>query len=193
MARRSVDSTRPAGIELPDSLEDGQQRRGSEQVAVSAETAEHESFDHCAADIAGRTAVAVENERNEILLLCNERMGVAVLPHATVEPGDNWATTTCEEIEAVTGVAIRLDRIEALREVDHVVDPGGKPHRTTRRVVFRGSPESGEIQNCKRSAQAGSDAWEARWVSEFPEAFDAPDGGPGNDLALVFEGSTMDS
>jgi hypothetical protein len=56
---------------------------------------------------------------------------------------------------------------------------------TTARAVFRGSPVGGEVDECKRAADKGSDEWRVEWCSELPDGISAPDGGPKRDLDLV--------
>lgn len=191
-----------------DSLEDPVELRGVEGVEATSETREHEDFDHCCAELAGRVAVAVENDDGELLLLRNDDLGIAVLPHGDVEAGEDWAGVARAETEALTGVSVSLDAVEVLREIDHDVEGGGsardgeigsldgessahngggKPHRTTYRLVFAGRAVGGEIQDCKRSTEAGSDAWWACWASDLPERVEIPPGGPGDDLRYVLD------
>jgi hypothetical protein len=161
--------------------------RERDDLAVSSDTSRHDDFDHCATDIAGRVVVAVENEAGKLLVLCNDELGVILLPHGDVEAGDDYARTAREESEATTGISIALDGIDLLREVNHVVETDGKPHRTTYRVIFRAHPVSGAIQECKQSHDTGSEDWDARWVTTIPDGFDAPDGGPGDDIRYALQ------
>jgi ADP-ribose pyrophosphatase YjhB (NUDIX family) len=174
-----------ADIDTQLSLADPQEVRSSEGVDFTTETQEHETFDHCSTDIAGKTVVELGNEDGEVLLLINDEHGIAVAPHGDVEAGDDWAAAARREIEAVTGITIALDSIDAVKAVDHVVSEDGKPHRTTYRVIFSGHPVGGDIQDCKQSMEAGSDDWRAAWVDSLPEGIEVPPGGPGNDLEYV--------
>lgn len=185
MADNTTHDSATADIDAPLSIADPEQLRERDDVLVTQETAEHDDFDHCAADIAGRVVVALENDDGEFLVLVNDELGIALLPHGDVEGGEDWAIAAREETEALTGLSVSLDGIELLREVDHVVDPDGKPHRTTYRLILLGHPVGGEIQECKRSAEAGSDGWRAAWVTGLPEEITAPDDGPGDDLRYV--------
>lgn len=183
------DRTRPS----LESLTDPGSLREHPAVSFHRETAVHDDRDHCSSDVDGRAVVGVTNEDGELLLLVNRELGVAVLPHGTVAADStasgDWATVARRDAEGQTGISIELDGIDAVRAVDHVVD-GEDPHARTHRVVFRASPVDGEIQACKRDAAAGSDDWTAGWYDECPEGVAAPDGGPGDDLALFLETST---
>lgn len=165
--------------------------RERDELAVSSETSRHDDFDHCATDIEGRVVVAVENEASELLVLCNDEFGVALLPHGDVDAGGDYARTAREEVaqafEATTGISIAIAGIDLLREVDHVVESDGKPHKTTYRVLFRARPVSGEIQACKQSHDAGSDNWTTRWITAIPDGFAVPDDGPGDDIRYVLQ------
>lgn len=74
-----------------------------------------------------------------------------------------------------------------LREIDHVVAGDDEPHASTCRLVLRGSPSGGEVQNCEGSAITGSDDWYAGWFDGLPAALSVPGGSPGEDLELVLD------
>jgi ADP-ribose pyrophosphatase YjhB (NUDIX family) len=169
------------------SLADPQEVRSREYIVFTTETQEHETFDHCSTDIAGNAVLELRNNDDEVLVLVNAEHGIAVAPHGDVAEGEDWAAAARREIQAVTGISIALDSIDAVKEVDHVVNEDGKPHNTTYRVIFSGHPVDGEIQDCKQSAQAGSDDWRATWVDDLPEDIEVPPGGPGNDLQFVLD------
>jgi hypothetical protein len=156
--------------------------RRHDDVPVRTETAVHDGFDHCAMDIEGRVVVAVENEDGDRLVLCTDDIGVAVLPHGDVMPGEDWARVACEAVESRTGLSIALHGVELLRDINHVLSANGKPHRTTYRLVLSAHPVGGERQH----HEAGRDAWAARWVGEIPDELGTPDGGPGDDITHVF-------
>jgi len=154
----------------------------SEDVTATTETNCHEDRDHCGTELAGRAVVGVTNADGDVLVLIADELGVALLPHGRVEPGDDWAEAARAGVEGQTGVAVSLERVEAVRTVDHVVDDVS--HTTTRRVLYSASPTGGEIQDCKRSADAGTDGFRAVWVDALPNDVEAPEGGPRNDLEV---------
>lgn len=172
-----------------DSLTDPATLRDRDDVRVSSDTQVHEDADHCSRGVAGRVAVGVTDADGRTLLLCNDDHGVALLPHGDVEADEEWLAATRREIEAQTGVEIDLEGIELLRDVDHRVEAEDEPHCHTYGIVFRASPTGGAIQHCKESAEAGSDGWYADWFEAIPEdlpdGVSIPEGGPGEDLALI--------
>lgn len=156
-------------------------------VPVSEDRRVREDRDHCGTERAGEAVVGVENDAGEILLLVNHDAGVALLPHGLVQSGDDWAAVARDGVEGKTGIPVELDGVEHAWEVDHVVE-GEDLHTTTRRVVFRGSPRTTDVQECKRSAEAGSDDWVAGWFDGLPEDVAPPEGGPEKDLSLFVDG-----
>ncbi|WP_049929209.1 NUDIX hydrolase [Halopiger goleimassiliensis] len=164
------------------SLSDPETLRGRTDVPFEAETVVREDRDHCGVRVDGRAVAGVRNDAGELLVLVNPDLGIALLPHGDVEPGEDWVATARREVEALTGVTIELEAIDVVRTVDHVLEGEDDPHATTTRVLFQASPVGGEIQACKRSAAAGSDRWEAAWLDELPADVTPADGGPGDDL-----------
>ncbi|WP_248516731.1 NUDIX hydrolase [Salinarchaeum laminariae] len=167
-----------------DSLTDPATLHERADVPVTSHTVEHEGLDHCSTDIAGRIAVGVTDADDQLLLLCNDELGIALLPHGTVDGGEDWAAVARREIEGQTGIEIVLDDVKHVREIDHVLEGESDPHASNDGIVFGGSPTGGEIQECKRSAEAGSDGWRAGWFDGLPAGIEQPKGGPGKDLEL---------
>lgn len=170
-----------------ETLTDLEVLREREDVPVVEHTVEHENLNHCSTDIAGRIAVGVTDGDDRLLLLCNDEIGIALLPHGTVDQGEDWAGAARRETESQTGVEIALDSVEYVRDIDHVLEGEGDPHASNVGIVFAGSPTGGEIQDCKQSADAGSDDWRASWFDGLPDGIDVPEGGPGKDLELFLE------
>lgn len=149
-------------------------------VCATSETVTHADRDHRASDLEGRAVVGVTNDANELLVLIADELGVALLPHGDVEPGGDWTQAAREGVAGQTGIDVSLESVAAVRTVDHVVD--GTSTATTHRVVYGASPVGGEIRACKRSAEAGSDAFRAAWIDDLPAGIEAPEGGPRTDL-----------
>lgn len=187
MPRQTTSTRSAAAIDTRLTLHDPGRIRERDDVRVTKETKEHEDVEHCCARIAGRVAIAVQNDEGELLLLRNDELGRAILPHGDVEEGEDWAAVAREQCEALTGVSVVHDGVALLREIDHVVESEGKLHRTTSRVVFAARPDGGGIQDCKRSGEAGSDDWWACWASDLPEGTEVPPGGPGDDLRYALD------
>lgn len=170
-----------------ESLTDPAALRGRTGIPFEEETAVHDDRDHCNADVAGRAVVAATDDEGATLLLVNDELGIALLPHGTVDPGADWAAVARREAEGQTGVAVDLETVAAVRSAVHVVDGEDDPHARTHRVVFDATPAGGTIQDCKRSADAGSDAWRAGWFHALPEGVTPPGPGPEADVELAFE------
>ncbi|WP_247730572.1 hypothetical protein [Halovivax limisalsi] len=189
--RTSDPTNRPAestdrGLDPTDRLADPSSLVSRADVTATTETVEHDDPDHCGTGHEGSAVVGVTNDDGETLVLIEDDHGIALLPHGRVEASDDWADAAHEGVEGQTGIAVALESVAAVRTVDHVVD--GTENTTTRRVVYRASPAGGEIQACKRSAEAGSDGFRAAWVDELPADVEVPGGGPGNDLRLILKG-----
>lgn len=130
-------------------------------------------------------ARGTENGAGETLVLADDETGIALLPHGTVENGEDWCDAATEAVAALTGITVELEEAVAVREVDHVV--GGDVEATTHRLVFTGRPAGGAIQECKRSAEAGRDGWLAAWYETLPEGVTPPpEEGPRADMTLTF-------
>ena len=181
MSQDTASSDSATRENVPVSLTDPETVRGREDIVFSTETQKHEEFDHCAVDIEERSVVGVENADGEFLLLVHDDLGLALLPHGVVESGD-WAAVARQGVEGQTGIAVTLDGIEAVRDVEHVVEGSENAQTTSYRVLFRGSPVSGEIRECKQRTEAGSDGWRAGWFADLPEDSAPPQGGPADDL-----------
>jgi len=156
-------------------------------IRATEERDEHDSEDHCSVGTDGRVAVDVRNDDGEHLLLIHDEHGVALLPNETVAPDEDWAAVAREAAESYTGIEIELDTVLAVRTVDHVLSGEDEPHLTTHRVVVRGSPAGGEIDECKRAAENGSDEWRVEWLTDLPGDISTPEGGPRDDLELVLD------
>lgn len=148
---------------------------------------DHDGPEHCGTGTEGRAIVDIRDEDGEHLLLVHDEVGVAIMPNETVEPGEDWATVAREAAAGYTGVEIELEAILSVGTVEHTVPEQDDPQMTTARAVFRGSPVGGEVDECKRAADKGSDEWRVEWCSELPDGISAPDGGPKRDLELVLE------
>lgn len=166
--------------EPTDRLVDPTELTDCDGVETTTETRHREGPDHCGTDIEGVVIVGTTDDAGELLVLIEEEEGIAILPHSTVEPGDDWAATAREGVEAQTGIEIELDDVELCRTVEHLVDE--KQHAKTHRVLYGGSPTGGEIQACKQRAGDGSDGWRAAWVDDLPPGIETPEGGEGDDL-----------
>lgn len=176
-------STQTSDTDDRTTLTDPESLLGREDIDIAAETNVHEDSDHCGIGNAGRAVAGVQNDEGEFLVLVNEEIGIAIMPNAVVDEGGDWAATARDDVEATTGISIAIDDVEAIRDVDHRMEEESDPHTTTWRVLFRARPTGGGIQDCKQSADAGSDDWRADWVQTLPDGIDpAPEGGPRADL-----------
>lgn len=167
-----------------DSLADPESLRDREEVRFTDETAVHDDRDHCNTDIDGRAVVGVTNDDGEVLLAVHREETVAMLPHGRVEAGDDWLTTARRKVEITTDLPFEIDGVEAVREIDHVVEGEDDPHATTYGVVFRASL-AGDSADADDTADADdpaddpanvadpstddNDHWDADWFDAVPE------------------------
>lgn len=161
--------------------------QGRDGVRATGERTEHDDRDHCGVGSDGRAAVGIRTDDDEHLFMLHDELGVALLPNETVDPGADWAAVAREAAAGYTGIEVDLESILAVRTVDHFMPAEEEPHLTTHRMVFRGSPAGGEIDECKRAAENGSDEWRVEWLDALPDGVSPPDGGPRSDLELVLE------
>lgn len=183
-------------------LTDPEALRDRSDVDFDIHTRRRESRDHCGATTAGQAVVGSRNDAGELLLLVHEEEGIALLPHGTVDGGVpaseasgdssaersesdvDWAETARTDAAGKTGIEFDLETVERVRRVEHRLEGEEEPHATTHQVVFRATPAGGEIDDCKRSAEAGSDAWTAGWFDGLPDDVEAPEGVSGDDVRL---------
>ena len=143
------------------------QLREREDVAYDERTYVHDDETHCAADAAGRTVVGVTNERSKVLLLVAGEH--AILPNCTVDADEDWAPVARETAAETAGGPVALERVRAVRRVEHCVEGADTPHNVTFQVVFEASPEA------ETAPTAEDDDWTAGWFDEIPVPFDAED------------------
>jgi len=170
-----------------DSPLDPQTLTSRSDVRVTTERTPHESRDHCSTGTVGRAVIGVTNDAGEVLLLINDEHGIALLPNETVEADDSWLAVARDTVAGYTGISVDIEEVLAVRTVDHVTDDDEDPHLTTHRVVFAATATGGEIRECKRRAENGSDGFRAGWFDSLPDGIDPAPGGASNDLELFVE------
>jgi len=170
-----------------DSTIDPQAIKRRSGVRATTEQTPHESRDHCSTGTVGRAVVGVTNDADELLLLVNDEHGVALLPNETAEPDDSWLDVAGEAVAGQTGISADVAEILAVRTVEHVTEDDEDPHLTTHRVVFAATATGGEIRECKRHAENGSDGFRAGWFDGLPDGIDPAPGGASNDVGLFLE------
>jgi len=142
-------------------------------VGATAATFEHDEADHCEAGAGGRAIVGVTNERGEVLLWLHEN-GHAILPNVVVDGGGDWSRAAREEVADTTGLALDLDSVERVREVDHVLAEDGdgagesRPLETTHHVVFAASPARSADERDAPQIDTCDDVWTAGWYDRLP-------------------------
>jgi len=138
-------------------------------VAVETSSYDHDSADHCELDAAGRSVVGV-TAGDRLLVLTHDAEPYVLLPNEVVEPGDDWAVTAREAVASVTGVPVRLDGVEVVREVEHTV--AGDETGTTYHVLFAASVDRATVP----TPETPKDDWTAEWLDELPAAVAAESG-----------------
>lgn len=172
-----------------DPFTDPAELRERDGIPFTAETNVHEDRDHCSFDVAGRVVVGVEDDDGDLLTLVNRDLGVAMLPNATLAPGEDWFDAAREAVAGYTGYEVRLDSFVAVREVDHVVAGEDDHHATTQRVVFGATPVGGAVDDCKTDPESGSDAWVVEWTDGDPAGANPPEQGVRDDVELFTGGA----
>jgi len=150
--------------------------REREDVAYDERRYVHDDETHCAADAAGRAVVGVTNGHGEVLLLVAGEH--AVLPNCTVDADENWASVARETAAETAGGPVALERVRAVRRVEHRVEGADTPHNVTFQVVLEASPEA------ETAPTVEDDDWTAGWFDEVPVSLDA-EGGHGDAVADV--------
>ena len=142
--------------------------REREGVAYDERKYVHDDETHCAADAAGRTVVGVINGHDEVLLLVAGEH--AILPNCTVDADENWASVARETAAKTAGGPVALERVRAVRRVEHCVEGADTPHDVTFQVVIEATL-TGEA-----NPGVEDDDWTAGWFDEVPVPVDAEDG-----------------
>ena len=141
--------------------------REREDIAYDERTYVHDDETHCAADAAGRTVVGVTNEHGEVLLLVAGEH--AILPNCTVDADKDWAAVARETAAETAGGPIALERVWAVRRVEHCVEGADSPHNVTFQVVVEASPDG------ETAPTVEDDDWTAGWFDEIPVPVDSKD------------------
>lgn len=179
-----------------DSLADPASLCDCEEIRFTDETAVHDDRDHCNTDIDGRAVVGVTNDAGEVLLAVHREETVAMLPHGRVESGDDWLATARRKVEITTDLPFEIDGVEAVREIDHVVEGEDDPHATTYGVVFRASlvADSADADDSADDpadvADPGTDDndhWDADWFDAVPENTPPGSGLVADDIRLFVD------
>jgi ADP-ribose pyrophosphatase YjhB (NUDIX family) len=157
----------PQTEEPMESLTDPAVLRERTDVTALESTYTHEDPDHCEASAAGRVIVGVTNGDGEALLLVSDESDHVILPNTVVESGDDWATAARRAVAENTDTDVRLDGVEYVRTVDHIVETdGGTRHQnTTQHVLFHGLPVDGTEET---GHAAADDGWHAGWYDDLP-------------------------
>jgi len=164
----AVDPERADPVE---SLTDPATLRERDDVIALESSYTHEDPDHCEASAAGRVIVGATNDDDEALLLVPDESDRVILPNAVVESDDDWATAARRAVAEETDTDVRLDGIEYVRTVEHVVETGdgtgdGTRHQnTTQHVLFHASPVDATDET---ESTAAEDGWHAGWYDDLP-------------------------
>jgi hypothetical protein len=172
---------RSDGDRAHESITDPEAIADSEGLEISQRTYIHENRDHCEANAVGRAIVGITDEDGRLLLLVNPAADHAILLHATVAPGEDWATIGRHTVEEMAGISVTLDTVERVRQVDHVLDGDSTPQSTTHHLVFGASVASPEAT---LDGPCEDDGWEIGWYDELPVGIDDNGTGALDDIRL---------
>lgn len=141
-------------------------------VAFESRTFTHETADYPETGGAGLAVVGITDDEGALLLLVQPTAEHAVLPHATVDPDDDWAAAARAHVEALTGLEIAIDGVRRVRRVEHVVSGEDAPRETTHHVVLAGSvPGSAPTT----TGLCEDNDWEVGWYRTAPVDLTAAD------------------
>ena len=140
--------------------------REHEDIEYDEQRYVHDDETHCAADAAGRVVVGVTNGHGKVLVLVAG--DDAVLPNRTVGPDEDWASVARETAATTAGGPVALERVRAVRRIEHRAEGADSPHNVTFQVVVEATP-AGEAD-----PEVGGDDRTAGWFDEVPV-----DGGDG--------------
>lgn len=123
----------------------------------------------------GMAIAGITNDDGDVLLVKNTDPDVChdwVLPHGAVRAeDDDWAETTVDWVEGLTGVSATIEEVVHVRrnDVAHETDQGNRLETTTYHVIFSGRPRAGEsIQHDVRYDY--DDDWIAEWHATVRES-----------------------
>ena len=157
----------PERDEPVESLTDPTALRARDDVTALENTYTHENPDHCEATAAGRVVVGVTNDDGEALLLVADERDHAMLPNTVVDADEDWARAARSAVADGVDTSVRLDGVESVRTVEHVVEADGdtRHQNTTHHVLFHASPTDADVGGGPAVAQ---DGWHAGWYDELP-------------------------
>lgn len=118
--------------------------------------------------IDGMAIVGVTDESGRVLLRVHTNAPHAHLPHAPVEPGDDWKTVARRAVEETTGVAVEIDGVERVKRKYYSPEADDDRRSTANQVFFRASPvEDGTVPD--EFADASDGEWAVGWFDDVPE------------------------
>lgn len=138
-------------------------------VEYTERTIRHEDADHCEADVAGRAIVGVTDPDDRTLLLVDRELPGAFLPNGTVEPGEDWRGAAERAVEAMTGVAVRVERPVQVRRVEHLTESTGERHNVSYHAVFAGTPSDATVEPTSPEETCLEAGWFGTLPVEIPQ------------------------
>lgn len=89
--------------------------RGDVSVDDRDEPVEHEHHADLYDPLAGMAVVGVTDADGRVLLQIHRSEPFAVLPHAPVEPGENWAERSRAAVTETAGIRIHIDGVRRVK------------------------------------------------------------------------------
>lgn len=142
------------------------------RVREDPEVVEHQHHFDLYESIEGMAVVGVTNDDAEVLLLVDDDEGIALLPHGTVEPSEDWATTGARAVEEQTGVAVEIDGPELVK-CKHFSPEGDDDRRTTAHQVFLHASPVADGATAGTASDSARGDWTVGWFHEIPVDADA--------------------
>lgn len=163
----------------PESLRDRDDVRYRERTVVHDE--EHLELNE---PIDGWVMVGVANEEGEFMLTHNACNDVWLLPHARVDPGEDYAAVARREVEAVAGVDAAVRGVDHVRRSEFRLEGDEERRTVAHDVVVRASIAADEVIPDGHEVDRPY-ASDLGWFEETPE--NVPEDDPGEDVRLFLD------
>ncbi|WP_435333109.1 NUDIX domain-containing protein [Haloarchaeobius sp. TZWWS8] len=117
--------------------------------------------------IAGMAVVGVTDDAARVLLLVNEDAGHTLLPHAPVDPGEDFVAAGERAVRERVGIAVEVETIRRIRRKSFRAETDDDYETTGYDVVFEATPRDSSDPPNDPAIDDGDD-WTVGWYETFP-------------------------